>query len=101
MIHDEVSHQVDVEPGTEGRDVHPATKSGVDSGVVNGVEAGVGAIDRVKKWQYVDPTEQPPEWALKQSVQGGETTATETIDVGNQLYMRTHGAHTAIDCMLM
>jgi len=50
----------------------------------------IRAIDGLEERQQVHAAEQPGQLLLEQSLQGREATASEAVDVGDQLYLVLH-----------
>ena len=94
VVDDHIAH--DVEVGRQVLDVAPASQSRVDLGVVDRVEAGVGAVDGMEERQQVHAAEDLTERAARaqQAAQALQVlaveAATEAIDVGDQLDLVLH-----------
>jgi hypothetical protein len=88
VVDDEVRHHVCV--AREYRDVVPAAEACVDLGVIAGIEPGVGAVDRLEKWQQVNAAEQAAERPAQQGREVAEAAARQPIDVGDELDLVLH-----------
>ena len=89
VVDDHVGHHLG--PPREGRDVVPPAQAVIDLGVIDRVEAGVGAIDRMEERQHVHASErtlQRP--VVEQLLQVAKRAARKAIDVGDQLCLALH-----------
>ena len=77
-------------PCGERRDVVPRAEPSIDLRVVDRIEAGVGAVDRMEERQHVDAAERAGERTVEQPLQIAERAAREAIDVGDQLRLILH-----------
>jgi hypothetical protein len=71
--------------------VVPGAESRIDSGVIDGIKARIGAIDWVKKRKQMHAAEYTLEWSLKEAVEFRESSSGKTIDVCDQLHLILHG----------
>ena len=88
MIDDDVGH--DVGARGERGDVVPRAESRIDLRVIDGIEAGVGAVDRMEERQHVDAAERPGERTVQQSLKVAEGASREAVGVGDQLCLILH-----------
>ena len=65
---------------------------GVDAGVVDGVESGVGTVERGEERQHMHPAEHTVEGASQECGEAGEAAA-EPIRVRNQMHRVLHDAN--------
>ena len=88
VVDDHVGH--DLGPPREGRDVVPCAQAVIDLGVVDRVEAGVGAVDRMEERQHVHASERTLQRPVEQLLQVAKRAARKAIDVGDQLCLVLH-----------
>ena len=70
MVDDDVGH--DVGARGERGDVVPRAEPRIDLRVIDRVEAGVGAVDRMEERQHVDAAERPGERTVQQPLEVAE-----------------------------
>ena len=68
----------------------PRAESWIDLRVIDGIEAGVGAVDRMEERQDVDAAERPGERAVQQPLEVAERASREAVGVGDQLRRVLH-----------
>jgi len=61
--------------------VVPGAEPRIDSGVIDRIEAGICAIDGIKKWKQVHSAEYTFEWSLKEALQLPDAPSGKTVDV--------------------
>ena len=88
VVHDHVGHHVEVR--AQRPDVVPAAQPGIDSRVVDGVEARVRAVDGKEERQEVDAAENPRQRAAQQIAELAKPAAAQAIDVGDELDLVAH-----------
>jgi hypothetical protein len=88
VIDDHVGH--DLRPRRERRHVVPGAEARVDLRVVDRVEPGVGAVNRVEERQDVRATERAVQGAGEQRRQIPEPAAGQPVDVGDELGLILH-----------
>ena len=67
-----------------------AAQAVIDLGVIDRVEAGVGAIDRMEERQHVHASERTLQRPIEQLLQVAKRAARKAIDVGDQLCLILH-----------
>ncbi len=72
------------------RDVVPRAQAGVDLRVIDRVEPGVGAVDRIEERQEVHAAEDAGEPAGEQGREVAKPTGCQPVDVGDQLHLVLH-----------
>ena len=90
VIDDDVGH--DVGACGERGDVFPGAEPRIDLRVIDRVESGVRAVDRMEERQHVDAAERSGERTLEQPLQVAERAAREAVGVGDQLRLVLHRA---------
>jgi neutral ceramidase len=88
MVDDHVSHHIS--PCGKCRHVLPRTKPSIDSSVIDRIETGVRAIDRMKKREHVHAAEDPIEGSLEQVPQMLKRPTRDAIDIRDQLRLILH-----------
>ena len=87
MVDDEVGHHRALV--SEASDVAPRADAGIDSSVIDRVEAGVGTVDRIEEGQDVDAAEHAVQRPVEQIRERREIRR-QSIGVGDEL-CRGHG----------
>jgi len=87
VVDDDVGHDL----GARGEcgDVVPGAEPGIDLRVIDGVEAGVGAVNRMEERQHVHAAEQRGERPSQEVSQAAQRSA-EPVGVRDQLYAILH-----------
>ncbi len=67
VVDDEIRH--DLHMAAEKANVVPGAEARVDLRVIDGIEAGIGAVDRPEEWQQMNATEQAAERPVQQIVE--------------------------------
>jgi hypothetical protein len=82
----------------EGLDVGPGAQARVDLRVVDRVETGVGAVDRVEERQQVHTAEDAGQRAVarEQRRHFAQAAAAQAIDVGDELNLILHAFSSAV-----
>src|SRR5690606_6485703 len=80
----------DVVGFTQRRDIAPRPDARVDRRMVNGVEAGVRAIYRIKEGQNVHTTHDAVERAVQHALKVVQMTAAQTVGIGDEVNAITH-----------
>ena len=93
MVDDHVGHHLGAR--RERGDVVPRPQPRIDLRVVDRVEPGVGAVDRMEERQHVDAAERPCSGPSSRSLQLAERPAGQAIDVGDQLRLVLHAESSA------
>ena len=75
--------------------VVPGAEPRIDLGVIDRVEARVGAVDRMEERQQVNAAERLAQRPVEQALQIAERAAGEAIDVGDELRLVLHRAGMA------
>jgi hypothetical protein len=88
MVDDYVGHDIGL--GGERGNVIPRAKASIDLRVIDRIEPGVGAIDRVKERQHVHASKRTVKSAVEQELQIAHRPARETIDVRDQVRLILH-----------
>src|SRR5438093_13435758 len=89
MIHDEVGHDFHVL--AQRAYVIPSAEPRVDFCVVDRIETGIGAINRIKKRKQVHAAEYAFQRPLQQVLKFPKTSSGKTIDICDQLRLILHG----------
>ena len=66
MVDDQVCHQIHILP--QCFDICPIPQAGIDLGVIDGIEAGIDAMNGIIKWEEMNTAKQPGEWSFEQSM---------------------------------
>ena len=88
VIDDHVRH--DVHAFGKGRDVVPRSQARIHLGVIDGVEAGIGAVDWMEERQHVDAPERARQRPVEQALKIVERAAGQPIDVRDELRLILH-----------
>jgi hypothetical protein len=89
VIDDQICHDLDVL--AERAHVVPSAEPRIDSGVIDWIEAGIGAVDRIKKWKQMHSAEYTFQLSLKEALKLPEPSFGKTVDVCDQLRLILHG----------
>ena len=93
VVDDHVGH--DLGPRGQRPHVVPGAEPRIDLGVVDRVEAGVGAVDRMEERQDVHAAERLAQRAVEQALKIAERAAGAAVDVGDELRLVLHRAGMA------
>ena len=102
VIDDDIAHHIE-HPG-QALDVLPVAEVGINLGMIAGVEAGVGAIDRVEERQQMHAAKHAAQRPFEQRLQLGQSATAQAVDIGDELNLVFHycvcsaGHYNAIDC---
>ena len=88
MVDDHVGHHLDVLG--ERADVVPRSQTFIYLGVVDGVEACIAAVDRVKEGQEVDAAKNTMKRPLQQCIQLRKSTTGQAVYIGHELNLVLH-----------
>src|SRR5436190_24391678 len=88
VIDDHVRH--DVHASGKGRDVSPRAQSRIHLRVIDGVEAGIGAVDWMEERQDVNAAERPRQRRVEQPLEIVERAGGQPIDVRDELRLILH-----------
>jgi hypothetical protein len=88
VVDDEIGHDLHI--AAERTDVVPGAKARIDLRVIDGIEAGIRAIDRPEERQQMDAAEQPVERSVQQILKLAQSAAREAIGISNQLHLVLH-----------
>ena len=96
VVHDHVGHHVQSAlRRRERRQVGPVSQARVHPRVVDRIEAGVGAVDRMEERQQVHAAEAATQriaLALReQRLQRAQVPAAQAVDIGDELDLVLHG----------
>ena len=94
MIDDHVGHHLGAR--RERRHVVPRSQPRIDLRVIDRVEPGVSAVDRMEERQQVDATEQSLQRPLEQMLELAERPAGQAIDVGDELRLVLHARQSGL-----
>jgi hypothetical protein len=97
VVDDQVSHHLSLR--RERLDVAPRAQPWIDLRVIDWIEPGVGAVDRVEERQQVDAAEQPPQRPVEQMLELAEGASGQAIDVGDELRPVLHAHHSVFSCV--
>ena len=64
--------------------------------MIDRIEAGIGAVNRMKERKHVDAPERPGERSVEERLQVAERSAGQAIDIGDQLGLVPHPSCAAI-----
>ena len=81
----------------KGRDVVPRSQPRIHLGVIDGVEAGIGAVDWMEERQHVDAAERARQRPVEQALKIVERAAGQPIDVRDELGLILHQSGIAPD----
>ncbi len=87
VIDDDVGHHVDL--ASDRAHVFPGAEALIHFGVIDRVEAGIRAVDRMKEREQVHPTEQPRKRSLQQLTEPVQCAA-ESVGVRDELNLILH-----------
>ncbi len=88
MIDDQIGYQVDIL--AQFLDVCPASKTGIDLRVINGIEAGICSMNRIIEGEKMDAAKQASQWTCKASVQRLDVASAQAIYISNELHLVLH-----------
>ncbi len=88
VIDDHVRH--DVHAFGKARDVIPRAQPRIHLRVIDGVEAGIGAVDWMEERQHVDAAERARQRRAEQPLEIVERAAGQPIDVRDELRLVLH-----------
>jgi hypothetical protein len=94
VIDDEIRRQLEV--FAQCAHVLPGAKTRVYFRVIDGVEARIGSINWVEKWEQVDTAENASQVAVKQCSQFAEAAAGQTINVSDELDLILQGCSQVV-----
>jgi len=63
MVDNQIRHQIHILP--QCFDIRPVTQTGINLGVIDGIEASIGSMNRIIKWKEMNTTKQPSQWSLE------------------------------------
>ena len=88
MVDDHVGHDID----RRGECCHviPGAKPSIDLRVIDRIETGIGAINRVKEREHVHASKRTVTRALEQLLQIAGRPSWQTIDIRDQLRLILH-----------
>ena len=64
MVDDQIRDQIYILP--QRLNISPTAQARIDLSVVDGIEASIGAVNRVIKWEEMDTTKQSSQWSFEQ-----------------------------------
>jgi hypothetical protein len=88
MVDDDVRH--DAEIPRQLPDVAPIPEARIDARVIDGIKAGVRAVDGIVERQQMNGAEHPGERSGQQGMQVGQAAGAEAIHVGDELNLVFH-----------
>ena len=94
VIDDQICHDLDVL--AERAHVVPGADPRIDSGVIDWIEAGIGAIDGIKKREQMHSPEYIFQWSLKELLKFPEPSSGKTVDVCDQLRLIVHDSRRVV-----
>ena len=89
MIDDQIRH--DFHLLAEPVDVIPSAQPRIDFCVIDRIEAGIGAINRIKERKQMHTGEHTFQWPLKEALKFPEPSSGKTVNVCDQLRLIPHG----------
>src|SRR4030095_4284740 len=88
VMADQICHDLDVL--AERAHVVPSAEPRIDSGVIDWIEARIGAIDGIKKREQMHSAEYTFQWSFKKALKFPEPSCGKTIDICDQLRLILH-----------
>jgi hypothetical protein len=94
VIDDQIRHDFHVR--AERTHVVPGAEPRIDSGVIDWIEARIGAIDGIKKRKQMYSAEYTFQWSLKEALKFPEPSSGKTVDVCDQLRLIVHDSRRVV-----